>query len=157
MKSSVTGIENFMAKLAAIPAGVNKPVRVAIAAAALKVEGDAKLNVLRGSKTGRIYKRGKKRIHQASAPGESPASDSGAMVAAITQQITAGGLDAEVGVFGSVPGKDGKPRNYPKDLEFGTSKMAARPWLLPALEKNRKQILSSVERAVNAALTKVDK
>lgn len=151
-RSSVSSADVLIKRLQGLPEAINKPVRQAIAARALDVETDAKQSVLGGGKTGREYKRGKNRIHQASAAGEAPASDTGRLVSAISHKVTNGGLDAEIGVFGSIIDDKGKARNYARDLEFGTSKMAARPFLFPALEKNKQKIRSSVARAVGKVL-----
>lgn len=58
------------------PAAVDQIVR----ATAFEIEGDVKRRIQGGSKTGRVYLRGRRRRrHQASAPGESPATDTGAL------------------------------------------------------------------------------
>ena len=41
--------------------------------------------------------------------------------------------------------------DYSKYLEYGTSKMLARPYMFPALEKHRSKIEQRVRRAVKAA------
>jgi hypothetical protein len=68
-------------KWRAIEQRLRPPVVDAIVrATAFEIEGDVKRRIMSGSKTGRIYLRGKRRRrHQASAPGESPATDTGAL------------------------------------------------------------------------------
>ena len=70
-----------------------------------------------------------RREHRASAPGEAPASDTGNLVSKIivnqiSQDITSVESNA----------------NYSAYLEYGTSKMEARPFMLPAFEKSKKPI-----------------
>jgi HK97 gp10 family phage protein len=74
--------------------------------------------ILRGSKSGRVYGR-----HQASAPGEAPASDTGRLVQSIRVDFQPNALAGRV-----VAGTD-----YAKKLEFGTVKIAPRPFMTPAV------------------------
>lgn len=108
--------------------------------------------ITQGAKTGRIYvqkrtttsKKGRKRTraitHQASAPGEAPSGDSGTLAASISAKAI-GPLASEVRV----------DAEYGAHLEFGTTKMAARPFFLPALDAVRpefeKQIAEVLRRA----------
>ena len=55
---------------------MQKAINDALMATALVAQGYAQQSILRGAKTGRIYKRGKI-THRASAPGEPPANDTG--------------------------------------------------------------------------------
>lgn len=43
---------------------------------------------------------------------------------------------------------------YSAALEYGTEKMAARPFMRPALEKNRKEVVEAARLGVNIALSK---
>lgn len=70
------------------------------------------------SHDGRIYGG-----HQASAPGEMPAVDSGTLIGSIAVDAQPGRLWAEV-----TAGTD-----YAAHLEFGTVNMEARPFMLPAI------------------------
>ncbi len=91
---------------------------------AYAIEAQAKRS-MQGTKSGRVYKRGE-REHQASAPGEPPAIDMGALVNSIY-----------VGKPGPGTRDVGATMEYASYLEFGTSRMAARPWLIPAVESQR--------------------
>lgn len=42
--------------------------------------------------------------------------------------------------------------NYSAALEYGTSKMAARPFMRPAVERNRKKVVQMVGDAVNVTI-----
>lgn len=87
---------------------------------------------------GRTYTRGG-RIHTASAPGQFPAIDTGALAGSMQYQIARGTYTI---------------RLYSEDpkalyLEYGTSKMLARPFLTPATERSRgrfKRRMRALER-----------
>jgi len=80
------------------------------------------------------------RIHRASAPGEPPTIDTSALVNSIRSHrlsqfswaVTAG--SGEVG--------------YAKHLEYGTYKMAPRPYMRPALERARHAFVDAIREAV---------
>ena len=111
-------------------------IGAAVATAAFNVEADAKTAIQSGSKTGREYKRGKK-VHKASAPGESPATDTGNLVnSGFTRRVSP--LRYLVGFSAE----------YAKLLELGTSRVAARPYLMPALAKERANLRRVVRRIV---------
>lgn len=74
-------------------------------------------------KSGNSYKRGDK-VHIASAPGESPASDSGNLNNTIMPMLTANDLQGEITLA-----------DYGLYLEFGTSKLPSRPFVIPSLEE----------------------
>lgn len=75
--------------------------------------------------SGRIYTRGNI-THQASAPGEPPAADTGKYAATIGFAIERDGL--------GLVGKVGTGDKRGPWLELGTARMAARPHLRPGLE-----------------------
>jgi len=93
-------------------------------ALALIAQGNAQQAVLHGPKTGRLYKRGKGRTHRASAPGEAPANDLGFLAQSLKIEVT---QKLTVDLRALAP--------YAIHLEYGTRKMAARPFLRPAAEK----------------------
>lgn len=120
----------------------------AIRVGATLIENDAKQAVARGPKTGRVYeyryktnratggifpseKRGTP--HQASAPGEAPATDTGRLLNSIVSDAV---RSEKFGVVGFVDART----DYATYLEYGTRKMAARPFMLPAFERNRARI-----------------
>ena len=93
------------------------------------IEGELKSSIAE-PKSGRKYKRKGGKTHVASAPGESPASDSSDYINSIGPPI-----------FETLEGKVGTPLEYPVYLEEGTSTIAERPlWaqtahdVLPTLE-----------------------
>ena len=97
----------------------------------------ARESILSGGRSGRIYMRGGKE-HTASARGEAPASDTGTLASSITNRVkrTTTGIVGEV----SASADDGSGGNYAVHLEFGTSNMEARPFMVPALNKSARRI-----------------
>lgn len=94
------------------------------------------LETLSGDRTGKRYKiPGTNKYYTASAPGEAPASRTGHLRQNIKTEVTAEGK--------VVTGRVGTDVKYGPDLEFGTRKMAPRPWL----EKSFKEVEAEV-RAV---------
>ena len=99
---------------------------------ALDTANHAKISIQTGPKTGIVYKRpkgsGQGQFHRASAggkhPPESPATDTGMLASHITfPEFSSDGLTATV--TSEAP--------YSIHLEEGTSRMAARPFMKPAL------------------------
>lgn len=81
----------------------------------------------------KAYKRQKgKKIHYASADGEYPAVDTGALRQSVTSSVEY----TDTGVRGTV----GSNLEYSAYLEHGTSKMKPRPWLSPSVAKNKEKI-----------------
>lgn len=128
---------------------LKKEVEIALYASAKQVEKEAKQSILNGKKTGRIYKR-RTVTHQASAPGEAPASDTGRLVNSINSYLVRAAMEAIVVAGRGVV-------KYATMLEFGTRKMAARPFMHPALEKSRAWIQARIADATNRAIAKFKK
>ena len=117
--------------------------RKAVRASLEKVRGDAIKSIQRGTKSGRIYNRGPgsnlSPTHQASAPGQAPATDTGALVSSI--QVSQQGLNGQVGT----------KLEYGFFLEYGTLFMAERPFLRPALAANQQYIINQFAKGLDAA------
>lgn len=137
---STVNADKLLAKLASLPAKLQKPISNALLASAGEMEGYAVKKIQTNSGTGREYKRGK-RIHIASSPGEYPNSDFGGLVDSMFSEPR-GPLEA---VWGA--------RNiYAKYLEFGTSRMAARPIMRPTLRALQDKAAQLVKSAIDEAL-----
>ena len=72
----------------------------------------------------------------ASKPGEPPHRRTGTLSRSITHEVT------------KYRARVGTNIKYSKPLELGTSKMAARPYLRPAVYKNRRQIKKFLGRKI---------
>lgn len=102
--------------------------------------------VLETPKTGRIYTR-RTVEHQASAPGEPFANDTGDT---INHLKGADGIDfTDGGLTGIVKGNENHAR-----LEFGTRKMEPRPTMRPALANRKPNIEQGLAKAVKVGLAK---
>jgi hypothetical protein len=128
--------------LAGLAPEVRKDMLLAMQGSLKLVENAAKQRVANGPKTGRIYNR-RGVEHQASAPGEPPATDTGALIASI-------GSDAAI-VGDTIDGYVRAKAPYAIHLELGTRKMAARPFLVPSIEENRRRIADLLSRALATA------
>ena len=99
--------------------------------------------VLNTAKTGRVYRRNSVE-HQSSAPGEPFASDTGATLSQFDTELRDGGFS---GAFVA------KGENAAR-LEFGTSKMAPRPFARPALANRKDAIERGLADAVKRGVQK---
>lgn len=79
--------------------------------------------------------------HIPSAPGEAPNNDSGRLAGSIETNDT-GRLEVTVSA----------DSGYASVLEFGSSKMAPRPFMRPARDKKRKEATALIARAVDHIL-----
>ena len=81
--------------------------------------------------------------HQASAPGEYPMTDTGRLASSIIVIVPSASR---------IEGKVGANIKYGAFLEFGTSRMAARPWLLPSFEKAKVDVSKEVKQRFEGKL-----
>jgi len=96
---------------------------------------DMKDAIESGPKTGRLYRRGNVE-HQASAPGEAPATDIGTLANSLVVKRVAK-LTREIwGIL------------YGFWLEFGTTTLLPRPFVRPAVDKNRDKLIADLEEIV---------
>lgn len=126
-------------------AEVEKAIRAAAARGVLKgtesVRNEVLRLIMRTRKTGRIYRvRGVRR--RASAPGEAPANQTGRLVGSLRTTYQDGGLTGIVSAS----------TKYAFFLEFGTRKMAARPFMRPALANMRKTVEQGIIAEVRKAV-----
>lgn len=108
--------------------------------------------VLAKNKTGRLYIRrtrgGAKRLHRASAPGETPANRTGAYRKAFSFSVD-GAHQLRVGVAAVGNGSKGK---YPLYLEVGTSRMKPRPGLGNAVSASERDIIRNLTGGIERAI-----
>ena len=132
----IANLESFNKKLKKrLEDGAAKNVKRAVFKSANVVRNTAVESILRGGKSGRTYELyDPRRTHQASRAGEPPASDTGFLASQITTEVKIEG-DKIIGqIISAAP--------YSKHLEFGTVNMLARPFMQPALKKNKNKILA---------------
>ena len=104
-----------------IAAKLPEETRKVVKETALAVESRMKVEMGK-SKHGEAYG-----PHRASAPGEAPAVDTGALINDLLTRFMDGGLRAQVESH----------MEYAPHLEYGTVKMGARPFMTPAAEGER--------------------
>ena len=139
----VLGLGRVQTAMLRVPVNVRAGARKGVIAAARIVESYAKQKVLKGPATGRVYKRGTI-AHQASAPGEFPASDTGTLVRSINSEVDEEGLAANVG----------SNTNYARALELQPESKGGRPFLLPALTDKASEARSAFAAFIRAELKK---
>ena len=105
------------------------------------VRNTAVQSIQQGAKSGVIYEKyNPRRTHRASSAGQPPATDTGFLVNNIFLKFDTDKLGVSVE----------SRANYSAFLEFGTSKMSARPFLQPALESNKSKIRTLEKRMIKA-------
>lgn len=114
------------------PAAIRK-VGSALFAGGQMIQVEAQISITAGAVSGKN--------HVPSAPGQPPNQDTGVLANAIeTNQVA----PLKVEVSSNAP--------YAVALEFGTSKMAERPYMRPATAKKRAEVTRLVRRAVDSAI-----
>lgn len=139
----VEGTEQMLAAFDRLGEGAKRHGARAIRATAEKIRADAVKSIMGGTKSGVVYERGPGQnlsaTHQASAPGQAPATDTGNLVG--TAKASNNGMAGEV--------KFTAP--YAFWLEHGTMKMDARPFLAPAVEANAQFMIDRLTIALDKA------
>lgn len=121
-------------------AEIRKAVMRGIVRGTESVRATAVSLILNTDKSGRTYYR-RSVVHQASAAGEPPASDTGRLVNSIETKYS----------FEELAGVVNVSVDYGAHLEFGTRNMAPRPFLRPALAMR----MPDIEREITEELRKV--
>ncbi len=107
----------------------------------MMVQNTAKESIMKGG-TGKLYQKYEpRRTHTASAPKQPPASDTGFLASQIT-------MDVDVKPNGTVVGQIISAAPYSKHLEFGTVNMTERPFMQPALQKNKRKIEALFKKGI---------
>jgi len=132
-KSGIQNLQVFQKKLKKrIVDNPEKHLKHLVQRSTTLVEGHAKQSIMKGG-TGITYQKyNPRRQHTASAKGEPPASDTGFLVSNITSSVKQQGTSVVGQIVASAP--------YAPYLEFGTSTIDPRPFMQPALERNRPNI-----------------
>ena len=108
--------------------------KAAVTRSTMVVENFAKASVMAGGTGATVQKYDPSRTHTQSKPLSPPASDTGFLVSQITMNV-------DTKADGSVVGQIISAAPYSKPLEFGTVNMQPRPFMQPALRKNKAKIL----------------
>lgn len=108
--------------------GLEDTVNQLLEKAALEAETEMKNSITEGGKSGITYIRND-REHTASAPGQAPANDTGKLAGGINYNRISDNLH-EIKIT----------TEYALALEVGTSRMAARPFIMPAILKVKRRL-----------------
>lgn len=106
----------------------------AVMAGGFVLETAVKISMSAASHSGRVYDK-----HQASAPGETPAVDTGVLVNSINTQLESSNATEAWAQVGTGV-------EYAEWLEFGTSRMAARPYMRHAFDNNADRIKEVIRK-----------
>ena len=143
---TVRNADKLIRKLRQLPLDMRAGVGSALTVSVSQLDTYAKQQIQGGGRGGRTYRR-RTVTHQASAPGEFPKTDTGQLVSSLFFKV---GSDKLRAFFGT-------KLAYGRYLEFGTSRMQARPWLRPTFKANIDQITDRVNKAVRDALRKASR
>jgi phage gpG-like protein len=136
----VDGLSALLRQLEQVGRGGEQVVLETIVDLVTDTHAFAVSGIERGPKSGATYRRGNV-VHQASAPGQYPASDTGRL---------ASGVRMELPSAGNMTGRVGTAVAYGPMLEFGTSRMAARPWLMSSFERAKAGVAAELRRKLEA-------
>jgi HK97 gp10 family phage protein len=117
--------QRLVDKLTKLPADVRREVMKSLVTVANNIRTTAVKKINKQGQ-GILYGKGRK-AHRASAPGDPPSKDTGNLQSSINVTKDEKTLSAKVTVGA----------NYGMELEFGTRKMAARPFMRPSIEENK--------------------
>ncbi len=129
---TVDGLKELNAKLKNMAAETGNAMTKALMASGYVLETAVKTDMAQ-PKSGRRY--GK---HQASAPGESPAMDTGVLAASVMTEADGDGVLV------------GTNSEYAEPLEFGTARMRARPFMQPAAERSQGDMTDAAQKILKS-------
>ena len=134
----VTNMKLALSQLDRLAKDMELPFQEVVKGGGQLIRGEAIKSIQTGAKSGVMYQKyNPRREHRASAPGQAPASDTGNLVSKITvKQKSLNVVHVESNA------------DYSSFLEYGTSKMEARPFMFPAFEKSKKPIINAVFKRV---------
>ena len=138
IKFKVSNLKKVLSQMDKLEKDMEIPFQEIVKGGGQLIRGEAVKSIQQGSKSGIVYEKyNPRRSHRASAPGEAPASDTGNLVSKIiVKQKTKDITNVESNA------------NYSAFLEYGTSKMQPRPFMLPAFEKSKKPITEATFKRV---------
>lgn len=139
IKIELDGLQQLLGQLKSLSEDAQDTLEQVKMDLAFDTQAFAITGIQRGPKSGRTYVRGSV-THTASAPGQYPASDTGRLANSIGVASDIRDRGASITVGTAVA--------YGPMLEFGTSRMAARPWLLNSFERAK----IGVEKELKARL-----
>jgi len=138
---SLEGSEQLQRELRRLSDDLRKEAGNVVLATAVEMRADIVKSIQSGPASGRTYRKSNPtRTHTASAPGQPPMTDTGRLANSITFDRI-GDLTATVG----------SELIYSSWLEYGTSRMASRPFFRPAVERMRPVYIGKLEDIIRRA------
>ena len=143
----VSNLKKVLSQLNRLGKDMEVPFQEIVKGGGQLIRGEAIKSIQSGAKSGVMYQMyNPRREHRASAPGQAPASDTGNLVSKIiVKQKSKNITNVESNA------------DYSAYLEYGTSKMQPRPFMLPAFEKSKKPILNAVFNRVKRKIEEYTK
>jgi len=141
----VTGVAELKQKLRSLGGSMEDAIFGGVILTANEVRNTAIKSIQNksgGTQVQRSRQGGGTYTHTASAAGGAPNTDTGKLVASIAVEPHKSGVYALVG----------SNLDYAGWLEFGTTKMGARPWLEPALRKNIDNLQNNINDVVDTLI-----
>ena len=145
MSVKVTGVAELKQKLRSLGGSMEDAIFGGVILTANEVRNSAIKSIQNksgGTQVQRSRQGGGTYTHTASAAGGAPNTDTGKLVASIAVEPHKSGVYALVG----------SNLDYAGWLEFGTTKMGARPWLEPALRKNIDNLQNNINDVVDTLI-----
>lgn len=136
------GADKLIAAFSKLSKEAQEEAGKAVQATAIEVRGNIVKRYQKGPASGKVYTRGNVK-HQASAPGEAPATDTGRLASGTEYRMT-GTMSAEVG----------NNVQYGPWLEFGTQNIAPRPAWRPEVLEAQPKFLQRMETALARVMQK---
>ena len=150
MSVTVTGVNELKRKLKSLGSSMEDAVFGGVILTANDIRTDAVKSIQKqspGNQVQRSRQGGGTYTHTAAAKGNAPNTDTGKLVTSIAVEPNRSGVFALVG----------SNLDYAGFLEFGTSKMDARPWLEPALRNNADNLQRNIDAAADALIQRKSK
>lgn len=132
---SLEGLDNLDKLIIQNRASIRKDVSAVVNQSLKNIRNNIIRKLQRGTPQGRYYKRGRK-VHRASAGGQPPATDRGQLVGSVFVQ--------HEGLFGY----SGVRTKYALYLEYGTTKMQARPFVFPTAEEEQSVFIENLKKVI---------
>ena len=147
IKFKVSNLKKVLSQLDKLEKDMEIPFQQIVKGGGQLIRTEAIKSIQTGAKSGVVYQKyNPRREHRASAPGQAPASDTGNLVSKIiVKQKTKNIVNVESNA------------DYSAFLEYGTSKMDPRPFMLPAFEKSKKPILNAVFKRIKSKIEEYTK
>ena len=137
-------------RLRAMPDALRKEGEKLVKETAMNIETRMKVKIQHGPKTGKIYTHGNV-THQASAPGEPPATDTGYLATAMAVEATKDPLTKQTNVYAEYGGI----LEQPETQEHGKSHIAPRPFMQPSFDDEEDSFKKGVNNLIKKAHRRV--